>query len=105
MALNYMFIGWYRDPESNADKIWGVIKLADTDDDWTPTDFVSFWGRRGKKLQTKTWKNEYPWELESAISAKERKGYKGVDLDKLNEVYPEFEEDLEKTTVWAILSA
>lgn len=31
-----------------------------------------------------------------------RKGYHKVDTTKLNEVYPEFEEDLGKTTFWAM---
>jgi hypothetical protein len=34
---------------------------------------------------------------------KQEKGYKSVDISELNEVYPEFEKDLEKTAVWASL--
>ena len=32
---------------------------------------------------------------------KQSKGYKSVEFDELNEVYPEFQQDLEKTAFWA----
>jgi hypothetical protein len=33
------------------------------------------------------------------------KGYKEVDKQQLDAVYPEFESDLEKTAMWALLQA
>ncbi len=100
--LNYKFIGWCH--EDNHDKVWGVIYLEKPVQQyaWRPSGAkcVSFWGRRGKKLQTKIVEDNY--DLETLIRSKTRKGYTGVDSNKLNEVYPEFEEDLGKTAFWAM---
>lgn len=100
--MNYKFIGHYYDPKENHDKVWGVIFL-EKPNLWNPSNAkcVSFWGRRGKKLQTKNVNDNL--ELQKLIRAKERKGYQEVDVQKLDEVYPEFERDLSKTAVWAIL--
>ena len=100
--MNYKFIGHYYDPKENHDKVWGVIFL-EKPNIWDPSNAkcVSFWGRRGKKLQTKNVNDNL--ELQKLIRAKERKGYQEVDVQKLDEVYPEFERDLSKTAVWAIL--
>lgn len=92
--MNYRFIGWCK--EDSHDKVWGVIDLSPA-----TNRCVTFWGRRGKKLQTNYVNNDYP--LTKLIQSKENKGYVSIDVDKLNTVYPEFEQDLEKTTVWAIL--
>jgi predicted DNA-binding WGR domain protein len=97
MSVEYTFIGWCRDEEANADKVWGIMKL--TGNGWTGS-YVSFWGRRGKKLQTKLHKDEYEWNMEKLVDQKARKGYKGIDKDKLDTVYPEFQADLEKTAFW-----
>jgi predicted DNA-binding WGR domain protein len=91
--MDYRFIGWCR--EGTSDKVWGVINLD-------KTSSVVFWGRRGKKLQTKI--DSDSWELNKLIRAKEKKGYVKVDKDHLDRVYPEFENDLQATTVWALLS-
>lgn len=98
--LHYKFIGWCQ--EDSHDKVWGVIFLERPDSlsRYSESKCVSFWGRRGKKLQTKLVIDDY--ELEKLILSKERKGYKKVDTQKLNEVYPEFEEDLGKTAFWAM---
>ena len=96
----YSFIGWCRDEETNSDKVWGIIKLSG--DMWGGS-YVSFWGRRGKKLQTKIHKNEVDWHMENLADKKQNKGYQKIDEDKLNTVYPEFEKDLQKTAVWSIL--
>jgi predicted DNA-binding WGR domain protein len=97
MSVEYTFIGWCRDEEANADKVWGIMKLTGTG--WTGS-YVSFWGRRGKKLQTKLHKDEYEWNMEKLSDSKERKGYKKIDKDKLDTVYPDFQADLEKTAFW-----
>jgi predicted DNA-binding WGR domain protein len=90
--LNFKFIGWCH--EGTHDKVWGAIKLNDG-------KVLTFWGRRGKKLQTKLAADN--WDLRKLIDSKENKGYVSVDQHKLNQVYPEFENDLEKTAMWAIL--
>jgi hypothetical protein len=43
--------------------------------------------------------------MERLIHSKDAKGYREIPEDKLNEVYPEFEQDLEKTAFWATLMA
>ena len=65
---------------------------------------MAFWGRRGKKLQTKIHEGLDRWDADKLCDKKEDKGYKAINPNRLDEVYPEFEEDLQKTTVWALLS-
>lgn len=99
MKPNYAWIGWHN--EQGHDKVWGIIKLSsDEFDHWEQGHFVSFWGRRGKKLQTKLY-HDYGWEMEKLWEKKEDKGYQEIDMTKLNEVYPDFEKDLEKMAFWA----
>lgn len=96
MKPDYFWIGWNN--EAGHDKVWGIIKLSG--DIWKGS-YVSFWGRRGKKLQTKIHQDEYEWAMETLFEKKEDKGYQQIDLTKLNEVYPDFEKDLEKMNFWA----
>ena len=99
MTIDYGFIGWCK--EENHDKVWGYIELNAKSG--SKGDYVVFWGRRGKKLQTKVHQDTYHWDMYKLSQSKERKGYVSVDEDKLNEVYPEFENDLQVTAVWALL--
>lgn len=90
--MNFRFIGWCK--ESKHDKVWGVIKLD------SPNALV-FWGRRGSKLQTKfTVEN---WELTKLIDSKRNKGYNEINSEDLDKVYPEFQQDIEQTAIWASL--
>jgi predicted DNA-binding WGR domain protein len=98
--LEFEFIGWCCDETINADKVWGIIKLSE-DDDLSVGNYVSFWGRRGKKLQTKMHVDAYQWDMLKLAYQKQDKGYQPVDETKLNEVYPEFQKDLEKTAFWS----
>lgn len=106
MNINYRWIGWCH--EDKHDKVWGVIDLGQTrSPNWTGIGgwdhtFVTFWGRRGKKLQTKV-SEQMPYEIDRLIDSKEKKGYIAVDSKRLDAVYPEFQTDLEQTAVWAIL--
>lgn len=105
--MKYDFIGWCRDEEANADKVWGVIRLQENVNqgrwDWeVKHKYVTFWGRRGKKLQTKS-AVETAYEMDKIIRSKTKKGYTEINQSKLDEVYPEFETDLRKTAVWALL--
>lgn len=100
--MNFKFLGWAR--EGTHDKIWGVILLeAPTiESDWpTEVKCATFWGRRGKKLQTKITVDD--WHLHRLIQTKIGKGYQAIDQTKLDEVYPEFEHDLELTAIMAML--
>lgn len=96
--LNFEFIGWCRDLKENHDKVWGVISL---DDNWFSGRVLVFWGRRGKKLQTKF--DNCGVALDKLIRTKIKGGYTEISPTKLHTVYPEFNSDLEKTAMWAIL--
>lgn len=98
--LDFRFIGWFNDPKENHDKVWGVIRL---DSDIYNGKVAIFWGRRGKKLQTKV--DVSSNKLDKLIWKKQSNGYQKIDTTKLEKVYPEFRSDLEKTAMWAILSA
>lgn len=97
--MNYHWIGHCK--EGTSDKVWGLIRLSNNE---FYNDYVAFWGRRGKKLQTKIHENIDRWDADKLCNKKEDKGYKTINPNRLDEVYPEFEEDLQKTTVWALLS-
>lgn len=105
--MEYKHIGWCRDDEANTDKVWGIILLQDNDTNgfgYTRNRYASFWGRRGKKLQTKLFDSS----ARDAVKMFEKKldgGYRSVEIDELNTVYPEFQDDLEKTAVWALMMA
>jgi hypothetical protein len=102
--MKYEFIGWERDEKENVDKVWGVICISEPDDEfaWDPGKYVSFWGRRGKKLSTKIYDiNRFQMRK---VWEKKEKTYTKIEESKLHTVYPEFRDDLEKTAVWALLS-
>lgn len=99
MKPNYFWIGHCK--EGNSDKVWGIITLQeDPQYNWQGS-YVTFWGRRGAKLQTKIYKDSTEYTMETLFEKKEDKGYQQIDLTRLNEVYPEFEKDLEKMAFWA----
>ena len=95
--MNYKFIGWNN--RDGADKVWGAIYLEDRTG--IRPKVLIFWGRRGKKLQTKI--DREGWDLDKLIREKSEKGYKIIGNYELETVYPEFQNDLEKTTMWALL--
>ena len=98
--INYNFIGWCK--EDNHDKVWVCIQL--NGDRWGGS-YVTAWGRRGKKLQHKVFSHANEWDMDKLVRSKSKKGYNGIDRNELDRVYPEFESDLEKTAVWAMLKA
>lgn len=103
--MKYKHIGWCKDEKTNADKVWGVILLAEdvpVSDAWhfKSNKYVTFWGRRGAKLQTKLWSGT-DWQADDLFRKKVNKGYEEIEEYQLDEVYPEFQQDLEKTAFWA----
>lgn len=92
--MKYLHIGWCQ--EDKHDKVWGIIRLQDN-------QCLTFWGRRGAKLQTKIIYVSL-WEASDLFSKKRNKGYKEIEEYELDKVYPEFKNDLEKTAIWATLS-
>jgi hypothetical protein len=99
MTINYKYIGWCS--VDNSDKVWACIQLSG--DRWGGK-FLTVWGRRSKRLQSKIVESN-PYEMGKLIGSKVAKGYCAIPEDKLNEVYPEFEQDLEKTAAWSMLMA
>ena len=101
--MKYVHIGWCR--EGVHDKVWGIILLAE-DVQISPSwpyngnKYLTFWGRRGAKLQTKLVDGR-DWEMDELFRKKKNKGYKEIEEWQLEEVYPEFQSDLEKTAFWA----
>ena len=95
--MDYKFIGW--NTTDGADKVWGAIYMEDRTN--IRPKVLIFWGRRGKKLQTKM--DREGWDLDKLIREKSEKGYKIIGNYELETVYPEFQNDLEKTTMWALL--
>jgi len=100
--MQYKHIGWCK--EGTHDKVWGVICLQEPEHSYTTGKYATFWGRRGSKLQTKIVEGTN-WKLHDMFLKKLDKGYKEVNKNDLDEVYPEFEEDLQRTAVWAMLKA
>lgn len=103
--MKYEYILWCN--KDNHDKVWGMIRIADVDIIYNNSrantyKYVTFWGRRGKKLQTKISDIVF-MDAERQSVKKLEKGYKVVSKSQLDAVYPEFEKDLEETAVWAIL--
>jgi len=93
--MKYEFIGWNN--KGNHDKVWACIPIGEN-------KYLAAYGRRGKTLRTKIYE-KYPFDMKKIIDQKETKrGYMWIDESELSEVYPEFESDLEATTMWAALS-
>jgi predicted DNA-binding WGR domain protein len=99
MKVDYRYIGWYN--EDNSDKVWICIQLSG--DRWYGK-YLTVWGRRGKKLQSKV-VDCAAQDMSKLIQTKDDKGYREIPEDKLHEVYPEFEQDLERTAAWGMLRA
>ena len=103
--MKYVHIGWCK--EGIHDKVWGIILLAEdvnVSDAWAfkTNKYVTFWGRRGSKLQTKLVSCS-GYDADQMFHKKRLKGYEEIRQDELDEVYPEFQSDLEKTAFWATL--
>lgn len=101
MKYYYKFIGWCQ--ADNSDKIWVAIDLSEGTINWDKDrPYVTIWGRRGKKLQHKI-VNCSSYDMGKMAASKQAKGYREVHKEELDRVYPEFEQDLEKTAFWATL--
>jgi len=80
------WVGWCRDLEENKDKVWGIIFLKNNTVPSFTSTYVTFWGRRGKSLQSKIQVLD-KYEVEKLIRSKiEKKGYEEIDVNKLDDV-------------------
>jgi hypothetical protein len=96
--------------------VWVVIELGKHQpQDWY-YDYVIAWGRRGGKLQSMTrlgynrpnmvynYNRYYRYStIGKLINKKLNKEYESISADRLAEVYPEFEKDLDKLAFWETL--
>lgn len=98
--MKYEFIGTYK--EGTSDKVWCALLLKDEERYGAHITYATVWGRRGKTLQSKVF-NGTRWEMKRIIDKKRDKGYIPANKNHLDEIYPEFEQDLETTAVWAIM--
>jgi hypothetical protein len=98
MNLDYVWIGWCK--EGNSDKIWVLMALERYQLGSGIKRYATIWGRRGRKLQSKIFQDDNAHRM---ISAKYHKGYIFIDKQKLDTVYPDFEQDLEQAAFWALL--
>lgn len=98
--MEFVWIGWCR--EGSSDKIWAVVQLEAMSDSWQTRKYATIWGRRGKALQSKIFEGDY-WSMMHKVDGKGSKGYSEISLSRLDTVYPEFQQDLEKSAFWATL--
>lgn len=118
--MNIVYICKMYDKEADIDKIWGIIQIGFDNDTYnkeqpwltpralicpTPTNkYVTFWGRRSKKLQIKIW-DGYPYDTQQALINKIQNGYHVVNKKHIESIYPKFKQDLEKIASWSTLKA
>ena len=105
--IDYTFVGWKC--EGVSDKVWisMVLSRDPLPSEWWQYQTLTWaqvWGRRGKALQFKVFKGTVAQQSKT-IQQKIRDGYQKVTNDRLTEIYPEYEQDLEKTALWAMLSS
>lgn len=90
--MEIKFIGWCRNERQNNDKVWGIA-LHGRGESSITSNYATFWGRRGKKLQKKLVEmNEY--EAEKLIASKRKKGYIQFAADEADEIYDNFSKDI-----------
>jgi hypothetical protein len=99
------------------DTVWVVLELGKHQlQEWYYYDYVIAWGRRGGKLQSMTRLGYIQPNLEynsarfhrystigKLINKKLNKEYESISEDRLAEVYPDFEKDLDKLAFWETL--
>lgn len=78
--MDIKFIGWCN--EGNHDKVWGIGDCGDG-------EYMTFWGRRGNKLQTNRKYMSWP-KVRSLVSSKLNKGYVEFDKDELDQIHENF---------------
>jgi predicted DNA-binding WGR domain protein len=75
--MDIMYLGWCR--EGTSDKVWGIVKK----DEYL---HLTFWGRRGAKLQKKL-SDMDSHEANTLIRSKQKKGYVEIPKDDMEMVH------------------
>lgn len=91
--LNFIYIGWCKDSDSNTDKVWTAFKAGET--------YYAGWGRRGKSIRFK--KHNSFSDLERVMKQKKKK-YSEVDSFQLFTVFPYFQDEIEKRLTFCKLT-
>jgi hypothetical protein len=98
-SVNFGFIGW--NTVGNSDKVWGYFSIGNI-----PMRYENcyiFWGRRGKTMNFKSDRvGEKVWRLEDS---KREKGYKSITFEKLLEIWPTFQDDLQTRLSFCTLAS
>ena len=84
--MDIQFIGWCHNPTRNNDKVWGIADKGDG-------LYMTFWGRRGKKLQSNE-KNMDSYDADKLIRSKQSKGYREFDSDELDQIHENFKKQI-----------
>ena len=75
--MDITYLGWCR--EGTSDKVWGIVKK----DEYL---HVTFWGRRGAKLQKKAIELD-SYEAQKLIRSKQKKGYVEIPKEDMEMVH------------------
>lgn len=78
--MDIKFIGWCK--QDNHDKVWGIGDCGDG-------EYMTFWGRRGNKLQTNR-KYMTPSDTHRLVRSKLNKGYQEFSKDELDLIHKNF---------------
>ena len=84
--MDIKFIGWCHQPTRNHDKVWGIADRGDG-------EYMTFWGRRGKKLQTNS-KYMSSGEAIKLTNSKRAKGYQEFDRSELDQIHENFKKQV-----------
>ena len=88
----FKYIGWCH--ESNHDKIWAAVEIDGK--------YFAVWGRRGKALTFK----RHSWfsTLLKVKLSKSKKGYNEVTTDNIDSIFPDFELEVQKQLMFAMMA-
>lgn len=104
LAGQYTILSFLWNNTDGHDKVWGYFQLSSD-----PTTYYNFWGRRGKKLTWKEYKEEpRSWrsyaKLKNLAAEKVRKGgYQEVAINQIEVTTPGFTDEFEKNFTLARL--
>jgi hypothetical protein len=105
--MKLLHVGWCN--KDSSDKVYAIIELKIISapysklPEYDSVQYVRIWGPRGKSLRHKI-DTAQRYEIKNLFASKVKKNYIVIDETKLNELYPEFEEDLKEIGIWARLS-
>ena len=96
MSIEFQYIGWCNETESDGtkhDKVWTAF--------YAEGNWYAGWGRRGKKLSFKQHGSQFTL---NQVKLKKQREYNKVDAFQLFAIFPNFEEDVSKYLVFAKLA-